>query len=185
MKRKITSEERSILLKNPELVMFDPYNALKTHRCSLGRALVLPALVALAIALWALLFPDFIDAHPAVFAGVGCVALIAASGSLPVLYLLLDSRNFRKAEQEHYAEQLELLLPRDLECQLAHVQWVTREKAEGGWVLDGREEMFGYASFVNCFAIEPDTDLAVIGDGGAFWAFVKRDAKTESLYRSA
>ena len=38
MKRKITSEERSILLKNSELVMFDPYNALKTHRCSLGRA---------------------------------------------------------------------------------------------------------------------------------------------------
>ncbi|MCR4722484.1 MAG: hypothetical protein K5629_01745 [Eubacteriales bacterium] len=46
-----------------------------------------------------------------------------------------------------------MFLPGDLECKLARIQWVTAEKAEGGWVLDGREEMFGYSSFVNYFRI--------------------------------
>jgi hypothetical protein len=36
MKRKVTPEEREILLNNPELVMFEPYKAMKTHRASNG-----------------------------------------------------------------------------------------------------------------------------------------------------
>ena len=100
---------------------------------------------------------------------------------MPVLYLLMDNRTFRKAAEEHYAVQLRLLLPEELECRTAHVQWVTYEKAEGGWILDGREEMFGYASCVNVFRIEPDTDLAVIS-GGGFTAFVRRDERTECFY---
>ena len=42
MKRKVTPEEREILLDNPELVMFEPYGAVKVHRASLGKALILP-----------------------------------------------------------------------------------------------------------------------------------------------
>ena len=49
--------------------------------------------------------------------------------------------------------------------------------------MDGKEEMFGFASYVNHFAIEPDTDLAIVTDGKKFWAFVKRDPKTESIYQ--
>ena len=45
-----------------------------------------------------------------------------------------------------------------------------------------REEVFGYSSYVNVSKIEPDSDLAVITDGTAFWAFVRRDSKTESIY---
>jgi len=182
MSRKITPEERKIILNNPELVMFNPYSSLKTHHCSLGKALILPAFTALLFFLWGFLFPDFINAHPMIFAGTGCVALIVASGAIPILYLVMDDRTFKKAREDHYAKQLKLLLPKDLTCRIAHILWVTVEKAEGGWILDGKEEMFGYCSFVNYFMIEPDTDLAVISDGDRFCAYVKRDTKTECFY---
>ncbi len=181
MSHAVTQEERNILLENPELVMFDPYSAVKTHRVSLGKALILPFLTGLLVFLWGALCPGFVNSHPRLFAGIGCAALVIACGSLPVLYLLMDDRTFRKAAEEHYAVQLRLLLPEELECRTAHVRWVTYEKAEGGWILDGREEMFGYASCVNVFRIEPDTDLAVIsGDG--FTAFVRRNERTECFY---
>ncbi len=181
MSHTLSPDERDILLENPELVMFDPYSAMKTHRASLGRALIPPLFIGLLVLLWGVLCPGFISSHPGLFAGVGCAALVIAAGSFPVLYLLMDDRTFRKAAQEHYAEQLRLLLPEDIECRIARVQWVTYEKAEGGWILDGREEMFGYASYVNSFRIEPDTDLAVIS-GVGFMAFVRREERTECLY---
>ena len=183
MARKLTQEERKILLDNPELVMFDPYRAIKTHRLSLGRALVLPLITGALFLLLGILCPAWISGHPTLFAGIGVAALIIASGVIPVLYLFFDDRTFKRAGDENYAKQLRLLLPEDLECRTAHIQWVIAEKAEGGWMIDGKEEMFGFASYVNHFAIEPNTDLAIVTDGKKFWAFVKRDPKTESIYQ--
>lgn len=183
MTRKVTTEERNILLDHPELVMFDPYSALKSHRCSLGKALIFPVVTGVLVFLWGYFCPEYIDAHPRIFAGIGCAALALASGFLPVLYFVLDDRTFKKAKAEHYAKQLQMLLPKDLECMIAYVQWVVVEKAEGGWILDGKEEMFGFCSYVNYFRIEPHTDLAVITDRESFWAFIRRDSKTECFYR--
>ncbi|MBR2805565.1 MAG: hypothetical protein IKE18_02150 [Oscillospiraceae bacterium] len=184
MSRKVTSEERNILLENPELVMFDPYRAVKSHTVSLGKALIAPTVTGVILLVWALLCPEFMNAHPKLFAGIGCAALVIACGSVPVLYLVLDTRTYRNAKEQHYARQLRQLLPEDLECSIAHVLSVTVQKGEGSWIMDGREEMFGYSSYVNYFSIAPDTDLAVITDNRAFWAFVKRDGKTESLYQN-
>ena len=183
MSRKITAIERNILLENPEIVMFDPYRALKTHRSSIGKALILPVIIGTLVAFWSLLFPEFIHTHPRLFAGVGCAALIIAVGAVPMLYLVFDNRTFKNAKAEHYARQLQMLLPKDLGCSIAHVQWITEHKGEGGWILDGKEELFGFSSYVNYFKIEPDTDLAVISDGKKFQAFVKRAAETESFFR--
>ena len=184
MSRKITPEERNILLDNPELVMFDPYDAIKVHICSLGKALILPALTGILVFLWGYLCPEYINAHPRIFVGIACAALVFASGALPLLYLAADDRDFKKAKEEHYARQLRMLLPEDLECMIARVQWVVVQKAEGGWILDGKEEMFGYCSYVNYFSIEPDSDLAVVTDHEKFWAFIRRDTKTECFYSS-
>lgn len=184
MSRKLTPEERNVLLENPELVMFDPYKAIKTHWCSLGKALILPAVTGLVIFLWGYLFRDFVNSHPWLYAGIGCGALIIACGAVPISYFILDDRTFKKAREEHYATQLKMLLPQDLECRIAHILWVTEQKAEGGWILDGREEMFGYSGYVNYFKLEPDTDLAVISGGDKFWAFVKHEKKTESFYQN-
>jgi hypothetical protein len=102
MKRKVTPEEREILLDNPELVMFEPYGAFKVHRASLGKALIMPVVTGIAFFLWGFLCPDFINEHPTVFAAVGCIALVLASGFLPVLYLVLDDRNFKKAKRRRF-----------------------------------------------------------------------------------
>lgn len=182
MSRKITPEERQILLDNPELVMFDPYSAFRTHRLSLGKALMLPVAAAALAFLWGYFFPEFINAHPHLFVGIACVGLVAACGCLPVIYLTADDRDFKRAKEEHYARQLRMLLPEDPECVIAAVQWTIPQKGEGVWILDGKEEMFGFASYVNYFMMEPESDLAVITDRGKFWAFVRRDAKTESFY---
>ncbi len=180
--RKITAEERETLLKHPELVMFEPYKAMKYHRLSLWKALILPLVTLALILLWWWLCRDYVNSHPKLFAGIGCAALILSCALVPVLYLVLDDRTFKKAEKEHYVKQLRALLPPEPECGVARVLWVVPEKAEGGWILDGREEMFGFASCRNAFRIEADTDLAVIS-GGGFSAFVKRDPATESFYR--
>ena len=145
MARKITSEERRILLENPELVMFDPSPALNTSGHFLTKA-------------------------------------VLAAGAAAVCFLKPGGRMARTAEEDHYVRQLDMLLPEEPECRIVHILQVTYEKAEGVWLMNGTEELFGYSSYVNVFRIEPDTDLAVITDGTAFWAFVRRDPKTESFY---
>ena len=182
MAYKATREERNILLENPGLVMFDPYRGLKAHRISLGKALVLPVITGILFFLCGYFFPDLMNAHSILFAGAGCAALVIACAAVPVLYLVMDDKSFAKARAEHYAEQLRMLMPEDIECRIAHILWVTVEKAEGGWILDGEEGMFGYVSYVNPFRIEPGTDLAVI-TGERFCAFVRRTPETECFYR--
>ena len=60
---------------------------------------------------------------------------------------------------------------------------VVREKAEGWYIKDGEEKMFGFSRMVNYIKIEPDSDLVEIYDGKGFWALVARDDLTESLYK--
>ena len=182
MARKITSEERRILLENPELVMFDPSPALDTHGHSMGKAVLLPAGAGIVFLLCGLLFPGIVQTHPVLFAGIGCGVLVLVIIAASVRFLKPDDGMIRTAEAEHYVRQLETLLPEEPECRIVHILQVTYEKAEGVWLMNGTEEPFGYGSYVNVFRIEPDTDLAVITDGTAFWAFVRQDSKTESIY---
>ena len=181
MKRKVTPQERQVLLDNPELVMFDPYKGFKVHRASVGTALILPAVTAVLIFLWGYFFPGFLNAHPDIFAAVSAVLLVIACGFLPLFYFFLDDRSFKKAKENHYAKQLKMLMPSNLECNVAMVDWVEIQKAEGGWIVDGKEEFFGYCGYVNYFRFEPGTSVAfVCGDG--FFAYIKRDPRTESIY---
>lgn len=183
MKRKVTPEEREILLNNPELVMFEPYKAMKTHRASLGKPLLLPAATVLLFVAWVLLFPDFVNAHPTAFAATLCAMLILSCGFLPILYFILDDREYKKARATHYEKYLKMLLPKELECNTALISYMVYEKAEGGWIIDGEESMFGYCGMVNTFRFEPQTEVALVFDGKGFLAIVKRDPRTESFFR--
>ncbi|MBO4910597.1 MAG: hypothetical protein J5476_15095 [Lachnospiraceae bacterium] len=181
MKRKVTSEERMILLDNPELVMFNPYKGFKVHSVSLGKALIPPVIVGVLMFLWGFLCPDYINAHPTLFASVSFTAIIFASGFIPILYIILDDRAYNKARKTHYAKYLKMLMPHELNTDIAHIKYVVYEKAEGGWILDGKEEFFGYCGFVNFFRMEPETDVAVVY-GDDFFAYIKKDPGTESFY---
>ena len=182
MKRKVTSEEREILLNNPELVMFEPYKAMKTHRASLGKSLILPGITAVIFFGFGFLFPDFINAHPTFFAVTGCILLVLSAGFLPILYYILDDRAYKKAREMHYGNYLKMLLPIELECNTALITSVVYEKAEGSWIIDGEESFFGYCSLVNISRFEPQTEVAIVYDGKGFFAIVKRDPRTESFF---
>ena len=185
MKRKVTSEEREILLNNPELVMFEPYKAMKTHRASIGKALILPAVTAVLFFGSGFLFPGFINSHPTVFAATGCIMLVMSAGFLPILYYISDGRAYRQARATHYGKYLRMLLPEELECNTAVVKSVVYEKAEGSWIVDGKEEFFGYCGMVNTFRFEPQTEVAIVFDGKGFCAYVKRDPLTGSFFPDA
>jgi hypothetical protein len=128
MARKITSEERRILLENPELVMFDPHPALKTQRISFSKAVLLPAAAGIAVLLCGLLFPGIVHSHPVLFAGFGCAVLVLAAGVAAVRFLKPDDGVIRTAEKNHYVRQLEILLPKEPELRIAHILQVTYEK---------------------------------------------------------
>ena len=183
MKRKVTSEQRQILLDNPELVMFDPYKGFKVHRASVWTTLILPVITGVLIFLWGYFFPDFINSHPNIFAAVSTISLIVASAFLPFFYFFLDDHAYKQARKTHYAKYLKILMPKDLDCNVARVTWVEVQKAEGGWIVDGKEEYFGYCSYVNYFKFEPETDVAFV-TGEGFFAYIKRDSKTESFYNT-
>lgn len=183
MKRKVTAEEREILLEHPELVMFEPYKGMKTHRASLGKSLILPGITAVIFFGFGFLFPDFINAHPTFFAVTGCAMLVLSAGFLPLLYFILDDRDYKKARATHYEKYLKMLLPKELECNTALISYMVYEKAEGGWIIDGEESMFGYCGMVNTFRFEPQTEVALVFDGKGFLAIVKRDPRTESFFR--
>ena len=182
MKRNVTPKEREILLNNPDLVMFEPYKAMKTHRASIGKALILPAVTAVLFFGSAFLFPDFINDHPTLFAATGCIMLIISAGFLPILYYILDDRAYKQARATHYGKYLKMLLPEELECNTAVVKDVVYEKAEGSWIVDGKEEFFGYCSMVNTFRFEPQTEVAIVFDGKGCCAYVKRNPRTGSFF---
>ncbi|MDY6339003.1 MAG: hypothetical protein SPL61_05150 [Saccharofermentans sp.] len=182
MKRKVTPEEREILLNNPELVMFEPYGAFKTHHASLFTTLIPPVIVAAIAAAVIFLFPDFVNSHDTAFAVTATLLLIAACAFIPFFYFFLDDRAYKKARETHYAKYLRMLLPEDLECNIATIDWIEVQKAEGGWTVDGEKGLFSYSSFVNYFKFFPQTDVAFV-TGEKFFAYIKRDPKTESLYQ--
>ena len=76
-----------------------------------------------------------------------------------------------------------MLLPKELECNTALISYMVYEKAEGGWIIDGEESMFGYCGMVNTFRFEPQTEVALVFDGKGFLAIVKRDPRTESFFK--
>ena len=180
MKRKVTAEERRILLDNPELVMFSPKNI------SYGLAwikLLTPSFIVMA--LWVLIilfFPDLTNSHPVLFPVLGVISILAAAASVPVYwYLGLDTKRNTKI---HYLKDLKKALPKDLMCNIATVNWVVYQKAECGLLIDGKEEYSGYFGCVNCFKLVPKTKVAIVY-GKDFFAFIKKDPRTESFYGPA
>ena len=70
------------------------------------------------------LFPDFINAHPTFFAATGCAMLVLSAGFLPLLYFILDDRDYKKARATHYEKYLKMLLPKELECNTALISYM-------------------------------------------------------------
>ena len=179
MARKVTEKERQILLSHPELVMFDPY-PIWTKKPVLALSF-LPLLLC-PVSVGFIAASGLVNAHPHIAGFLMAMSMVFACFLLIIVYVRIDDWYYEKSQKTHYAEQLRRLLPEDLTCDIVHVKSVVREKSEGSYIKDGEEQMFAYSSMVNYIRIEPDTDLVEIYDGKGFWAMVRRDPETESLY---
>lgn len=185
MSRKVTAEERQILLDNPELVMFEPYRAMKYRALSFWKALIMPFVILAIIILSLILFPDAMNRHPTLYPVLGVTLLTLSCACYPFLHMFLDDREHKKARANHYSKPLKKLLPEDLDCQVVYVEYITVEKMEGGYIDDNGEKGFiSYVGYANIFRILPNTDLAIVySEKGRFYAYIKRDPRTECFYR--
>lgn len=180
MARQVTSEERSILLSHPEFVMFDAYKVtIKRPMLALSFLPLLFCPFAFAI----IAISGLVQVHPHIAGFLMAMSMVFALIVLIILYTRIDDLYDTKFRETHYAKHLQLLLPKELKCDVVHVTRVVREKAEGWYIKDGEEKMFGYNGMVNNIKIEPDSDLVEIYDGKGFWALVSIDPVTESLYK--
>lgn len=181
MTRNVTPEEREILLNNPELVMFDPFPGFRHHRRSVALAFLPFIIVVICEALLFILFGKQFDSYPMAYTVVMIIAFLASAGIIPVLYLIIDKRPYRRAEENHYADQLRVMMPDELTCRRVIVDYYEPSKGEGGYIDDGRLEYFALGSARSYFEIVPKSELVILL-GKGFWGFVKRDPKTGSLY---
>ncbi|MBR3341139.1 MAG: hypothetical protein IKG30_05925 [Clostridiales bacterium] len=182
MERAVNVTERQIILDNPELVMFNPYKGWKPHRRSVLYAFI-PSVIAFALIIVpVLLFPGFVSSIEKVYVGVSMVIFFASIFAIPFVFVKLDDRDYNKNLVTHYGRQLKALLPGKLWCNIVTIENITVEKAEGVWIIEGESVPFGYASYVNCFRMEPGMEMAVVYDRNGFEAYIKRDVRTESFY---
>ena len=184
MQRKITAEERQTLLDNPELVMFDPYSGRTSYAISWLKLLALPSAVTVLFLAFGFIFPDIIESHPNLFAGIGFILIIAACAFIPFKWYIEADLEYKRSVKTHYIKDLRRLLPIELTCSTAYIQSVIYEKCEGSWIYNGKEELFSYSGFVNIFRFIPQTEVAMV-HGKGFMAFIKRDPRTESFYEQS
>ncbi len=180
--RKVTAEERQILIDNPELVMFDPYKAMKNHSISLAKAVVVPMAFCMFFFIFAIRYDQFFERHGILMASFLFLGICISSAAVPLAYVYFDNSNYNKEKAVHYAGKLKKLLPVNLVCNKVRISRITYEKAEGEYIEDGKPQMFGYSAFVNIISLKPGDEVVYITDRKNFWAMVKRDVRTESFY---
>lgn len=176
--RRVTNEERQVLLEHPELVMFQTKWELDTKRVAI---FFIPGIMSVVIS-GVLAYSPFGRSHPELVTVISMTLLILFCAAFVVLYLYFYRRRSEKAEASYNAELLRSTLPEELFCTTVTIKYVIEQQAEGAYIEDGEEKLFGYTGYYNCFRLEPNTDVAVVTDNSDFWAFIKRDDATESFY---
>lgn len=178
--RKVTEEERKSILEHPELVMF---GAGSEKRDFAGGVKVMAVPVAIAVlGPVSLCFTAFAKAHPNIFVVLSLLWVIAVICASVLLMMRAYERRIEKDEGEHNINILRNILPEELFCSVVTIKFIVQQQCEGVFIEDGREETFGYSGYKNYIPLIPDTKIAVVRGDAGFFAFVKKDDATESLY---
>ena len=182
MERKVTGDERQVFLAHPELVMFDVDTRKKTgiETIAMIFAIILPVFL-IPIALIA---SPFGEAHPNLAVGISVVFTVFwVFVATPWLFIHIDQSKMQKDQESHYIKLLTKRLPEELICKTVTIEYVVYEKCEGAYIEDGKQQLFGYVGYRNIFKLVPGTEVVIVTDKKGFFAFIKRDEATESLYR--
>lgn len=178
--RTVTEEERQVILEHPELVMFHAGRD-KTDVKRGGLMLVIPAVIAVFGPI-PLCFTSFAEAHPNLVVIISLLwVLVVICVSVPAI-MHYDELRRRKSEASHNINILKKALPKDLVVSVVTIKYIEPQQAEGVFIEEGEEKYFGYASCKNYIPLIPDSKVAIIRAEEDFFAFVKRDAVTESLF---
>ena len=128
-------------------------------------------------------FTSLADKHPMAFAIIANVIVILVAAVYIWLFTRIQDRKMKQDRETHYIKLLKKNMPQKLYCNVATVEAVVHEKAECWMTVDGQKLFFGYVGFKNLFWFVPGAEVALVTDHNGFFAFIKRDAVTESLYR--
>lgn len=176
--RKLTKDERQVLLDHPELVMFRVKWELDINKIAV---FFIPGIMSVLIPT-ALAFSPLGRSHSGLVTVLSIALLIFFCAAFVWLYLYFDKRRFEKAQKNYNISLLKRILPEELFCKVVTIKYIIEQQAEGVYIEDGEEKLFGYTGYNNYFPLVPNTDVAIVTDNKSFWAFIKRDDATESIY---
>ncbi len=182
MQRKLTTEERQILLENPELVMFVPkgFNYLK-----LWIIVEVFFFIVLIIGLVYRNAVPFFNTN--LFIGITMTGIFAP-GLVLVLVMFLTSKSWgepnKRQQQTHYLRELKKSLPRGSMINIVTIDGIVPQEGAIYFYADGKNDSWGFTTyFANPFNLN-NGDKVVIAYGKNFRAFIKRAPQTEMLYES-
>jgi len=179
--RKVTEEERKIIMEHPELVMFHAQND-KRDFISGITMIIIPALIAVFGPV-TFCFTSFAENHPKLIILLSLLWVIAVIIISVPLIIRYDEWQTKKDEGDHNINILRRRLPEEMVCNVVTIKYIVPQKCEGVYIEDGKEQYFGYFGYKNYIPLIPDTKVSIVRNDADFFAFVKRDEVTESLYR--
>lgn len=181
MQRKLTAEERQILLENPEFVMFVPKgpNYLKLW--------IVVEVFFFIVMIIGLVFRNTVPFfNTNLFIGITMTG-ISAPGPVLVLVMFLTSKSWgepnKRQQQTHYLRELKKSLPRGSMINIVTIDGIVPQEGAIYFYADGKNDSWGLTYFANPFNLN-NGDKVVIVYGKGFHAFIKRTQQTESLYES-
>ena len=177
--RIITKDERQVLLDHPELVMFRVKWELDIKRIAI---FFIPGIMSVLIPA-ALAFSPLGRSHPGLVTVLSIALLILFCAVFVWLYMYFSKRRYEEAQKNYNIGILKRTLPEELFCKIVTIKYIVEQQAEGAYIEDGEEKLFGYTGYYNCFRLVPNMDVAIVTDNKSFLAFIKRDDATESIYR--
>ena len=181
--RKVTEEERKALMEHPELVMFHAGDNKRDFAGGIKMILIPVMIVVLGPVL--LCFTPFADSHPDLTVILSIMwVIVVICAAVPVIMHYTGWRT----DKDNGAYNINILrkeLPEELVCNVVTIRYVVPQQCEGAYIEDDEEKLFGYSGYKNFIALIPDSKVAVIWDKEGFFAFIKRDDATESLYSEA
>ena len=184
MQRKLTAEERQILLENPELVMFDPKG---TNYLKLWIVVEVFFFIVLIIGLVFRNTVPFFNTN--LFIGITMTGIFAP-GPVLVLVMFLTcnpeswGRPNKRQQKTHYLRELKKSLPKEAMINIVTIKGVVPHDGAIYFHVDGKNDSWGLTTYVaNPFNLDSGAKIVIVY-GKGFHAFIKRAPQTERLYES-
>lgn len=184
MQRKLTAEERHILLENPELVMFAPKG---TNYLKLWIVVEVFFFIVLIIGLVFRNTVPFFNTN--LFIGITMTGIFAPGLVLVLVMFLTSNPKFwgkpnKRQQKTRYLMELKKSLPKEPMINIVTIEGVVPHDGVVYFHVDGKNDSWGLTTYVaNPFNLDSGTKIVIVY-GNNFHAFIKRAPQTERLYES-